>query len=64
MLRLYGKSFYATVDTGSPVSFLNKRTADVLLQQNPKSRFISANNMNDDISYVDYKKNSTKFLEV
>ena len=53
MLRSYGKSFFATVDTVIPVSFLNKRTADVLLQQNPTSRFISAYNMNDDISYVD-----------
>ena len=60
MLRSYGKSFYATVDTGSPVSFLNKRMADVLLRQNPKSRFIYAHNMNDDISFVDYNKNSIK----
>ena len=62
LLRSYGKSFYATVDTGSPVSFLNKRTADVLLQQNPTSRFISAHNINDNISYVDYNKNSIKFF--
>ena len=62
MLRSYGKSFYAAVDTGSPVSFLNKRTADVLLRQNPKSRFISAHNMNDEISYVDYNKNSIKIF--
>ena len=25
--------FYSTVDTGSPVSFLNKRTCDLLLQE-------------------------------
>ena len=45
MLRSNAKSFYATVDTGSPVSFLNKRLADVLLRQNPKSRFISVQNL-------------------
>ena len=27
--------FYSTVDTESPVSFLNKRTCDLLLQRNP-----------------------------
>ena len=36
MIRSNAKSFYATVDTGSPVSFLNERTADVLLRHNPK----------------------------
>ena len=62
MLRSYGKSFYAAADTGSPVFFLNKRTADVLLRQNPRSRFINAHNMSDDISYVDYNKNSIKIF--
>ena len=50
MIRSNAKSFYATVDTGSPVSFLNKRTADVLLRQNPKSRFIGVQNLSDETS--------------
>ena len=44
------------------MSFLNKRTADVLLRQNPRSRFINAHNMSDHISYVDYNKNSIKIF--
>ena len=31
--------FYSTVDTGSPVSFLNKRTCDFLLQRSPSIEF-------------------------
>ena len=62
MLCSYGNSFYATVDTRSPVVFLNKRTVHVLLRQNPKSRFISAHNMNNEISYVDYNKNCIKIF--
>ena len=60
MLRSNAKSFYVTVDTGSPGSFLNKRTADVLLRQNPKSHFISVHNLSNETSYVDYNKNSIK----
>ena len=62
MLRSNTKSFYATVDTGRPVSFLTKRTADVLLRQNPKSRFISVQNLSNGTSYVDYNKNFIKIF--
>ena len=35
-----GKSFfYATVDTGSPVSFLNKKTAGILMRRIPNVKF-------------------------
>ena len=38
-LRSGPSFFYLTVDTGSPVSFLNKRTCDILLQRNPSIKF-------------------------
>ena len=30
---------YATVDTGSPISFLNKRTVDILMKKLPNIKF-------------------------
>ena len=62
MLRSNAKSIYATVDTGSPVFFLKKRTADVLLRQNLKSHFISVHNLSNETFYVDYNKKSIKIF--
>ena len=62
MLRSGAKSFYATVDTGNPVSFLNKRTADVLFRQNTKSHFTSVQNLLNEVSYKDFNKNSIKIF--
>ena len=53
MLRSEAKSFYATVDTGSLVSLLNKRTSLILLRQNPKARFTSVQDLPDDVTYMD-----------
>ena len=60
MLRSVLKSFYATVDTGSAVFFLDKRTADVRLRQNPRSHFTSVEDLPNEVSYED--KNSTKIF--
>ena len=62
MLRLDAKLFYAAVDTGSPVSFLKKRAAVVLLRKNPKSHFTSVQILPNEVLYVDYNKNSIKIF--
>ena len=48
--------FYSTVDTGSPVSFLNKRTCDLLLQRSPMIEFRDITRHPIDTLYVDYNK--------
>ena len=48
--------FCSTVDTGSPVSFLNKRTCDLLLQQNPSIEFQDITRYPIDTLYFDYNK--------
>ena len=55
-LRSGRSFFYSTVDTGSPVSFLNKRTCDLLLQQNPSIEFRDIARYPVDTLYVDYNK--------
>ena len=61
-LRTCQSFFNSTVDTGSPVSFLNKRTCDLLLQRNPSIRFWDITRYPIDTLYVDYKKNRFVFL--
>ena len=39
LLRSGHSFFYSTVDTWSPVSFLNKRICDLILQGNPSIEF-------------------------
>ena len=48
--------FYATVDTGSPVLFLNKRNCDLILQRNPSFQFRDITRYPIDTLYVDYNK--------
>ena len=38
-LRTRSSFFYSTIDTGSPVSFINKCTCDLILQRNPSFQF-------------------------
>ena len=40
-LKTRGSLFSATIDTGSPLSFVNKRTAETLLQKDPNAKIIS-----------------------
>ena len=55
-LRTGQSFFYTTVDTGSPVSFLNKRTCDLILQRNPSIQFRDVSWYPIDTLYVDYNK--------
>ena len=54
--------FYATVDTGSPVSFLNKKTADILMKLIPNVKFKDIARHPLDFTYVDYNKRPIKLF--
>ena len=54
--------FYSTVDTGSPVSFLNKRTCDLILQRNLSFKFRDIARYPIDTLYVDYNKKPIRLL--
>ena len=52
-----GKTFSkATVDTGSPASFVNKRTADYIVKSVPSAKVLSEKECSIDTVYVDYNK--------
>ena len=53
-LRSGNSFFYATVDTGSPVSFLNKKTAEILMKRIPIVKFKDVARHPLDVTYVDY----------
>ena len=61
-LRSGPSSFYSTVDTGRPVSFLNKRTCDLILQRNPSLQFRDVTRYPIGSLYVDYNKRPTRLL--
>ena len=61
-LRTELSFFYATVDTGSPVSFLNKRTCNLILQRNPSFQFRDITRYPIDTLYVDYNKKPIRLL--
>ena len=44
------------MDTGSPVSFLNKKTAEILLRQLPEAKFRDVKRYQLGVTYVDYNK--------
>ena len=54
--------FYSTVDTGSPVSFLNKQTCDLTLQRNPSFQFRDITRYPIDTLYVNYNKKPIRLL--
>ena len=54
--------FYSTVDTESPVSFLNKRTFDLLSQRNPSIEFRDIARYPIDTLYVDINKQTIRLL--
>ena len=55
-LRSGNSFFYSTVDTGSPVSFLNKKTADILMKRIPNVKFKDIARHPLDVTYVAYNK--------
>ena len=54
-LKTRGSLFSTTIDTGSPASFVNKRTAETLLPKDPNARIISLDKSPKNTTYVDYK---------
>ena len=54
--------FYATVDTGSPVSFLNKKTAEILMRRLPHVTFKDVGRYSLGVTYVDYNKKPIKLF--
>ena len=48
--------FNATVDTGSPASFVNRRTADTLVNFVPSAHILDEQDCPIDTVYVDYKR--------
>ena len=53
---------YSTIDTGSPVSFLNKRILNLLLQRSPSIHFRDVARHPIETTYVDYIKHSIRLL--
>ena len=51
-----------TIDTGSPVSFLNWTTAKQLMEGAPKIKFIPAEELNLSTQFVDYSKQPIQIL--
>ena len=61
-LRSGNSLFYATVDTGSPVSFLNKKTAEILVKRILNVKFKDVARHPLDVTYVDYNKKPNKLF--
>ena len=55
-LRCNKTFFKATVDTGSPASFVNNSTADYLLKSVPSAVVLSEKDCPIDTVYVDYNR--------
>ena len=63
-LKTRGSLFSATVDTGSPASFVNKRTAETLLQKDPNAKIISLDKNPLSTTYVDYNHKPIKLFGI
>ena len=50
------------VDTGSPASFINKKTADILVKSGANVNLLSTSEMPMNTHYVDYKRRTIKLL--
>ena len=58
-----GKTFFkATVDTGSPASFVNKRTADYIVKTVPSAKVFSKQERPIDTVYVDYNRKRIELM--
>ena len=51
-----------TIDTGSPVSFLNWTSTKQILEGSPNSKFIPAEKLNLSAQFVDYNKSPILIL--
>ena len=62
MVRIDNQIIQLTVDTGSPVSFLNWATAKEIMDKSSKVRFISSEKLNLHTKFVDYNKQPISVL--
>ena len=58
-----GKTFFkATVDTGGPASFVNKKTADYILKTVPSAKVFTVQESPIDTLYVDYNRKRIELM--
>ena len=62
MVRIGNQTIQLTVDTGSPVYFLNWVTAEELMDKSSKVRFIQSEKLNLHTKFVDYNKQPISVL--
>ena len=62
LVRIDHQIINMTIDTGSPVSFLNWATAKQILESSKNTRFISRENLNLTTKFVDYNKQPINLL--
>ena len=59
----WGKTFFkSTVDTGSPASFVIKRTADYIVKSMPSAIVLSEKECPIDTAYVDNKRKRIEMM--
>ena len=56
MVRIDNQIIQLTVDTGSPVSFLNWATAKEIMDKSKKARFIPSDKLNLTTKFIDHNK--------
>ena len=61
-LRVNKTFFKATIDTGSPASFINKKTADILLKSGTNVKLLSTSELHIDTHHVDYSRRTIKLF--
>ena len=62
MVRIDNQIKQLTVDTGSPVSFLNWATTKEIMDKSSKVRFIPSEKLNLHTKFVDYDKQTISVL--
>ena len=62
LVRIKNQIFNLTIDTGSPVSFLNWTTAKQILDGSSEIKFILAGKLNLTMQFVDYSKHPIQIL--
>ena len=62
LVRVKNQNINMTIDTGSPVSFLNGTTAKQLLDGSSEIKFIPAEELNFTTQFVDYNKHPIQIL--
>ena len=62
LVRIDHQFINMTIDTGSPVSFLNWATAKQILESSKNTRFIPRENLNLTTKFVDYNKQPINIL--